>query len=88
MGATRPHHATPAFSPHRTAAHKAQMGRATWSFLHTLAEQYPERPNAEQQRDIKNLIVSLSRVYPCNQCSSHFQEIVRWGQRVGEGGFF
>lgn len=59
------------------AAQKAELGRATWLFLHTLAAQYPEQPTAAQRRDVKAFITNLARVYPCRDCSKHFEELVR-----------
>lgn len=35
---------------------KEEVGRATWTFLHTLAAQYPEKPSRQQRRDAKNLV--------------------------------
>lgn len=35
---------------------REEVGRATWTFLHTLAAQYPEHPTRQQQRDAKNLV--------------------------------
>uniref|UniRef100_A0A383WB31 Sulfhydryl oxidase n=1 Tax=Tetradesmus obliquus TaxID=3088 RepID=A0A383WB31_TETOB len=56
---------------------KEDLGRATWTFLHTLAAQFPEHPTRQQQRDARQLIDSLTRIYPCADCSKHFQELVR-----------
>lgn len=55
----------------------AELGRATWTFLHMLAAQYPDRPTRQQKRDVKQLIECLTRVYPCASCASHFKEIVK-----------
>jgi FAD-linked sulfhydryl oxidase len=61
------------------AVTKEELGRATWVFLHTLAAQFPERPTRQQQRDARQLVDSLTRIYPCADCAQHFQEIVRCG---------
>ncbi|GFR52344.1 hypothetical protein Agub_g14889, partial [Astrephomene gubernaculifera] len=59
------------------AAAKADLGRATWTLLHTLAAQLPERPSRQQQRDVAALVDCLTRVYPCGDCARHFAEMVR-----------
>lgn len=43
------------------AVSQAEVGRATWIFLHTLAAQYPERPSRQQRRDVRNLVSSCMR---------------------------
>ncbi|CAI7793454.1 unnamed protein product [Closterium sp. NIES-53] len=58
-------------------ATKEELGRATWTFLHTLAAQFPEKPNKQQQKDAKEFVTLLARVYPCKICSYHFQKIVK-----------
>lgn len=39
-----------------SAVTREEVGRATWTFLHTLAAQYPEKPTRQQQRDARNLV--------------------------------
>eukprot|EP00879_Flechtneria_rotunda_P007686 GHRR01008059.1.p1 GENE.GHRR01008059.1~~GHRR01008059.1.p1 ORF type:complete len:220 (+),score=76.94 GHRR01008059.1:571-1230(+) len=65
------------FAPSTNLVTKEELGRATWTFLHTLAAQFPARPTRQQQRDARQLVDSLTRVYPCADCAQHFQEIVR-----------
>jgi CHASE2 domain-containing sensor protein len=36
---------------------KEELGRATWTFLHTLAAQYPEKPTRSQQKDVKAMVM-------------------------------
>ena len=35
---------------------KEELGRSTWTMLHTLAVQYPETPTKQQQNDVKTLV--------------------------------
>ncbi|KAE8008102.1 hypothetical protein FH972_004647 [Carpinus fangiana] len=56
---------------------KEELGRATWTFLHTLAAQYPDNPTRQQKRDVKELMAILSRMYPCKECADHFKEVLR-----------
>ncbi|XP_058217062.1 FAD-linked sulfhydryl oxidase ERV1-like isoform X1 [Rhododendron vialii] len=60
-----------------TPVTKEELGRATWIFLHTLAAQYPDKPTRQQQKDVKDLMDILSRMYPCKECADHFKEILR-----------
>ncbi|KAL9174288.1 hypothetical protein ABFS82_02G042500 [Erythranthe guttata] len=56
---------------------KEDLGRATWTFLHTLAAQYPDKPSRQQKMDVKELMAILSRMYPCKECADHFKEVIR-----------
>jgi FAD-linked sulfhydryl oxidase len=56
---------------------KEELGRSTWTFLHTLAAQFPIRPTKQQQRDVKELMAIISRLYPCKTCAEHFKEILK-----------
>ncbi|KAJ2078087.1 Flavin-linked sulfhydryl oxidase of the mitochondrial IMS [Coemansia sp. RSA 988] len=50
------------------------LGRATWTFLHTMAAYYPERADAQQQETMKTLLTSFSQFYPCGRCAAHLRE--------------
>ena len=41
-------------------ATKEALGRSTWSLLHILAAQFPERPSRGQQKDVRTLVLSPS----------------------------
>ncbi|GAX79313.1 hypothetical protein CEUSTIGMA_g6754.t1 [Chlamydomonas eustigma] len=56
---------------------RAELGRATWTLLHTLAAQLPDHPTRQQQSDTRQLIDVLTRIYPCGECATHFKDIVR-----------
>ncbi len=71
-----------------SAERKAELGRATWTLLHMLAAQFPERPTRQQRRDARQLVECLTRIYPCGSCASHFAQIVRCGDDVLRQIFF
>jgi FAD-linked sulfhydryl oxidase len=48
-----------------------QLGRATWTFLHTTAAYYPEQPTPTQKSHMLSLLTSLPTLYPCSHCASH-----------------
>lgn len=51
-----------------------QLGRGTWDLIHTVAATYPEHPSKEEQQHIEMFLRSLSMVYPCPYCATHFQK--------------
>jgi mitochondrial FAD-linked sulfhydryl oxidase len=51
-----------------------QLGRATWTFLHTTAAYYPERPTPNQRVNMLTLLRSLPTLYPCSHCATHLGE--------------
>lgn len=54
-----------------------QLGRNTWSLLHTMAAYYPKEPTAGQQKDMMQFIDSFSRLYPCEHCAQDFQKDIK-----------
>ncbi|GFT69549.1 FAD-linked sulfhydryl oxidase ALR [Nephila pilipes] len=53
---------------------REELGRSTWSFLHTMAAYFPEKPSKDQQNDMKNFIGLFSKFYPCKECAEDFRE--------------
>ncbi|KAF9519482.1 hypothetical protein BS47DRAFT_1151178 [Hydnum rufescens UP504] len=51
-----------------------QLGRATWTFLHTAAAYYPVKPSPSQRSNMLALLNSLPVTYPCSHCASHLGE--------------
>lgn len=51
-----------------------EIGRATWSFLHSTAAYYPSQPSKEQQTSITSLVQALPYLYPCHSCSAALKE--------------
>ncbi|KAJ7273417.1 ERV/ALR sulfhydryl oxidase domain-containing protein [Mycena rebaudengoi] len=56
---------------------KDQLGHATWTFLHTTAAYYPERPTPTQRANMLALIGALPTLYPCTHCADDFGERVK-----------
>ena len=50
-----------------------ELGNATWRFLHTTAAYYPHEPTADEQQWALDLIISLSKLYPCPHCAPDFR---------------
>ncbi|XP_069503409.1 FAD-linked sulfhydryl oxidase ALR [Ambystoma mexicanum] len=53
---------------------REELGRSTWSFLHTMAAYYPDKPNHQQQTDMKNFFNLFSKFYPCDECAEDLRE--------------
>merc|ERR1719387_6306 len=63
-------------SPSSEAVTREALGRATWTLLHTLGAQFPDRPTRRQRRAARQLIAALGDVYPCASCASHWGDVL------------
>jgi len=52
---------------------KEELGRATWSVIHTVAAHYPEDPTPQDKEAARQFISSLSLLYPCPICAPDFR---------------
>ncbi|CAH7686016.1 ERV/ALR sulfhydryl oxidase domain-containing protein [Phakopsora pachyrhizi] len=59
------------------ATAKAELGRATWKFMHTLTARFPEKPTEDERAALKAFIYLFSRLYPCGDCARHFQALLK-----------
>ncbi|KAI8814195.1 ERV/ALR sulfhydryl oxidase domain-containing protein [Cladochytrium replicatum] len=55
---------------------KAELGRATWKFLHTMAGKYPYEPKPEDREALLDFMYSFGKIYPCGDCAQHFRKIL------------
>ncbi|KAG0204018.1 hypothetical protein BGX28_003897 [Mortierella sp. GBA30] len=42
-----------------------------------MASRYPVKPKADERAAIKQWIYLLSRLYPCGECATHFQKMLK-----------
>ncbi|EJT75301.1 FAD-linked sulfhydryl oxidase ALR [Gaeumannomyces tritici R3-111a-1] len=54
-----------------------QLGRSTWTLLHSIAATYPERPSRAEQADLVGFMGLFSKLYPCWVCADDFQAYMR-----------
>ena len=54
--------------------YRDQLGRATWSLLHTMAAYYPEKASEQEQTSMKSFINSFSMFFPCHECAKDFRD--------------
>lgn len=55
---------------------KAELGRATWKYFHTVMARFPDKPTADESAALKSYIHLFQRLYPCGECSQHFGQIL------------
>ncbi|TLD17203.1 uncharacterized protein PgNI_01618 [Pyricularia grisea] len=53
------------------------LGRGTWTLLHTIAAQYPEKPTQTEQSDLAGFMRLFSKLYPCWVCADDFREYIK-----------
>lgn len=54
-----------------------ELGRATWTFLHTLAATHPAKPTTDEVQRVKRFMEDFTHIYPCAPCAESFREIVK-----------
>ncbi|KAM0259622.1 hypothetical protein ACHAQJ_003201 [Trichoderma viride] len=55
---------------------KAELGRATWKFMHTMVARFPEEPSPEERKTLETFVYLFSRLYPCGDCAKHFRGLL------------
>ncbi|KAF4123011.1 mitochondrial FAD-linked sulfhydryl oxidase [Geosmithia morbida] len=55
---------------------KAELGRATWKFMHTMMARFPEKPSDDDRRTLDTFIHLFGRLYPCGDCARHFRALL------------
>ncbi|KAH8928954.1 FAD-dependent thiol oxidase [Atractiella rhizophila] len=48
-----------------------QLGRHTWTFLHSTCSYFPETPSTAQKSSLLSLLKALPTLYPCHHCADH-----------------
>ncbi|WIA33793.1 hypothetical protein OEZ86_006906 [Tetradesmus obliquus] len=51
-----------------------ELGRSTWTLLHSMAAYYPDHPTLQQQHSMTGFILALGDFYPCQECAGHLRK--------------
>ncbi|PWZ01705.1 FAD-dependent thiol oxidase [Testicularia cyperi] len=62
-----------------------ELGRSTWTFLHSAAAYFPEDPSAQQQSSMLAMLRALPDLYPCHSCAQALGE--EYTREENEGGW-
>ncbi|KAG5974838.1 hypothetical protein E4U55_008008 [Claviceps digitariae] len=55
---------------------KAELGRATWKFLHTMVSRFPDKPSQSERKTLETFFHLFGRLYPCGDCARHFRKML------------
>ncbi|CAJ0568887.1 unnamed protein product, partial [Mesorhabditis spiculigera] len=55
-------------------ADKDELGRSTWTLLHTMSVYYPESAKESDKKNATTFLSNLSRLYPCDYCAKDLQK--------------
>ncbi|CAI7577310.1 unnamed protein product [Penicillium glandicola] len=50
-----------------------ELGRSTWTLLHSMAATYPEKATTEHQANMSGFLKFFAKLYPCWVCADDFQ---------------
>ncbi|RMD41569.1 hypothetical protein DV735_g3587, partial [Chaetothyriales sp. CBS 134920] len=54
-----------------------ELGRSTWTLLHSMAATYPARAAPSMQATMRSFIAAFSQLYPCGACAEDLQAWLR-----------
>eukprot|EP00555_Chaetoceros_dichaeta_P002797 CAMPEP_0198251068 /NCGR_PEP_ID=MMETSP1447-20131203/2032_1 /TAXON_ID=420782 /ORGANISM="Chaetoceros dichaeta, Strain CCMP1751" /LENGTH=186 /DNA_ID=CAMNT_0043936013 /DNA_START=161 /DNA_END=721 /DNA_ORIENTATION=+ len=56
---------------------KDELGKSSWTLLHSMAAWYPEKPTKVEETKMAQLMEAISIFYPCTYCAEDFRESLK-----------
>jgi len=53
---------------------REELGRQSWTMLHTMAAYYPDEPTDSEKQLMTQFITGLAQFYPCTHCAEKLRE--------------
>ncbi|TVY62312.1 Mitochondrial FAD-linked sulfhydryl oxidase ERV1, partial [Lachnellula suecica] len=50
-----------------------ELGRSSWTLLHSITATYPEKPTPSEQGNVRQFLGLFGKIYPCWVCAEDFQ---------------
>jgi len=73
-GKKRPQPVVPVSAPPECPPDVEELGRSTWTMLHSMAATYPATAPAETQSVMQQFIAAFAKLYPCWVCAADFRD--------------
>lgn len=56
---------------------REELGRQSWTLLHTISATFPERISAELAEQFNAYMTLFAKFYPCKLCANHFSALLQ-----------
>ncbi len=53
-----------------------ELGRSSWTLLHSIAASYPSSPTPTERNQVRQFMSLFSKLYPCWVCAEDFQDFM------------